>query len=428
MVASDQENGGLLAHRIEENLARLPPSRADYWIVKLPDNFRSGTAYSFTPKIVSIGPLHHGEPRLQAMETHKMRYLNFCLWYNPNITVADLVESLNGLEEKVRGTYNQAHFPRTFSSEEFVTMMLLDGCFIVQLFIFNWNKGTAATYDPEMFATAFLFTSVKYDLNLAENQLPFFLLEHLFNFILTDEQRGTHSFFDVVAKYFNYYVKMGGNILSERTGDQVKHLTDVLLNCFLPSTTYVVPSDKKRFDHLPTATELQKLGVRFKESENFNLLDITFINGVLAIPKITLSASTKSTFRNIIAMENCHPGSKYYVTDYMILMNYLINTREDVGVLISSKVIDSYFGNDEQVIQLFNSMRRGVIRNTTSSYYYGIIHELNVYSNRRWPRWKAQAIEDYFQTPLTVLSLIGALSVLICTIVGAVFTVLSFTK
>ncbi|KAL5698042.1 hypothetical protein ACHQM5_029130 [Ranunculus cassubicifolius] len=435
MVPSDQDNSGRWVHKIEENLrgvSDLPLSEEGNWIFKLPDNLRSGNQNAYTPKVVSIGPLHHGKSRLKAMEEHKYRYLKFCLCYNPNITVEDLFNSLNVLEETVRGLYDQEHFHQEFSREEFVTMMLLDGCFIVQLFVFaQADEDTARTYDPKMFTTGSLYKDVESDLKLIENQLPFFLLEHLYQVIfLNDEQRGTHSFFTVAVKYFHSYVKIGGNVILERNGVQVKHLTDILLNCFLPSVTYVAvaPSDSKPFYHLPTATELQKVGVRIKGSENINLLDITFTNGVLAIPKLRLSNSTESTFRNIIAMEQCHPGSNYYVSDYMVVMDDLVNTPEDVGVLISSKVINSYYGNDEDVTQLFNSITRGVTIRNTSSHYYGIIHEVNVYSNRRWPRWKARVRKDYFRSPLTVLSLFGALSILIGTIVGAVFTVLSFTN
>ena len=44
-------------------------------IYRVPKNVREVHKNAFAPKIISIGPLHYGDPGLRFMEEHKMRYL-----------------------------------------------------------------------------------------------------------------------------------------------------------------------------------------------------------------------------------------------------------------------------------------------------------------------------------------------------------------
>ncbi|KAH9741178.1 DUF862 domain-containing protein [Citrus sinensis] len=57
---------------------RYPSSEARC-IYRVPQTRRCFHPIDYTPQLVSIGPLHHGNPELQAMEEHKLRYLHHFL-------------------------------------------------------------------------------------------------------------------------------------------------------------------------------------------------------------------------------------------------------------------------------------------------------------------------------------------------------------
>ena len=115
-------------------------------IYRVPKNIREVHKNAFAPKIMSIGPLHYGDPGLRFMEEHKMRYLLRLLGPRtpenaeqaedlvPQVHQAILLEDLEGamseLEQKTRQCYTGAF---DIDSNDFVQMMVIDGCFVLEL-------------------------------------------------------------------------------------------------------------------------------------------------------------------------------------------------------------------------------------------------------------------------------------------------------
>ena len=66
-----------LVNDMKEMLNNLErPISTDCCIYRVPYHLRKLNEESYTPKVVSIGPFHHGNRRLQTMEKKKLRYLN----------------------------------------------------------------------------------------------------------------------------------------------------------------------------------------------------------------------------------------------------------------------------------------------------------------------------------------------------------------
>ena len=57
----------------------------------------------------------------------------------------------------------------------------------------------------------------------------------------------------------------------------------------------------------------------------------------LKIPRFEINDGTESLLRNIMALEQCHYPREAYVCNFMVLLDYLIDTREDVDLLIEKK-------------------------------------------------------------------------------------------
>ncbi|XXG88851.1 hypothetical protein AAC387_Pa12g1003 [Persea americana] len=99
-------------------------------IHRVPERLRRGENDAYEPRIISFGPYHHGETRLQAMEKYKWRYLEAILSHNPEIPLEHYINMIKEQEAKIRSCYSDAF--DFDSSEYFVKMMMMDGCFIVE--------------------------------------------------------------------------------------------------------------------------------------------------------------------------------------------------------------------------------------------------------------------------------------------------------
>jgi hypothetical protein len=64
-----------LASNMKELLKSLePPLSPECCIYRVPNNIRKWNEEAYTPQVISIGPLHHGDKRLKNMEKIKVRY------------------------------------------------------------------------------------------------------------------------------------------------------------------------------------------------------------------------------------------------------------------------------------------------------------------------------------------------------------------
>jgi hypothetical protein len=110
---------------------QVPPTRGGWPVSRVPAYVRQVEKEAYTPKIVSIGPFHHNEPSLRAFEDQKMRFLSSIQNQMSCRCVVLLENAMKEMEEKTRKCYSENF--QGINSDEFVLMMLLDACFIVEL-------------------------------------------------------------------------------------------------------------------------------------------------------------------------------------------------------------------------------------------------------------------------------------------------------
>ncbi|KAF1888360.1 hypothetical protein Lal_00036232 [Lupinus albus] len=144
-------------------------------IYRVPFDIRLLNQNAYTLKDISIGPFHHHNPRLQNMERHKLIYFNKFLELG-DVNLESLVIHVEEVEPSLRRSYADT---LDLIKEELVKIILVDSCFIIEFFerfYYNeWSKGDAFLLKP------WLTNKIRLDLVLIENQLPFFVLESLYN-------------------------------------------------------------------------------------------------------------------------------------------------------------------------------------------------------------------------------------------------------
>ncbi|KAI3892209.1 hypothetical protein MKX03_026871 [Papaver bracteatum] len=372
-----------LVSLIKEKMESVSPSLCIYVV---PEILRKGNENSFEPVLVSIGPFHHGKQGLEAMGKHKWRYLRALLSRKPNLesVLDDCVKTMKQLEQRARKCYEE---PINMSSNEFVEMMIVDGCFTIELFLTYSRKELRQRREP-IFANSWMLFSVRSDMILLENQLPFFVLQRLFELVPLPKQCD-QSLLELAFRFFRIVIPGDDDdILHEKFSREGNHLLDLVRNTYLPSYPKVKSKpDNEMYRNVNPAEKLMHSGIKFKRATNsISLLNIKFANGVLKIPPLKIHNYTNNLLRNLIALELCSVNSTMFITSYVFFMDGLIQSPNDVQVLRQHKIITNCLGNDEMVPEFFKKLVCDQNIVGKDNFYSGLCEQVNAY-NRRTHKW-----------------------------------------
>ncbi|XP_042482044.1 UPF0481 protein At3g47200-like [Macadamia integrifolia] len=169
-------------------------------------------------------------------------------------------------------------------------MVVMDGCFILQLL-----KTMAYGEKNHFVSNLSWYFKILADLIKLENQIPFFVLEHLYGLIFDRKELSfNHFIYARFLVYFAYGLQSSERLKSLPMPEGgVKHFLDLLRYVLVPSAPR---KSGGRFLPLTCcASELKSVGVKFekkKESDSTKtyLFDIDFNKdkGVLRIPTIVI--------------------------------------------------------------------------------------------------------------------------------------------
>ena len=154
-------------------------------IYRVPHGIRKLNKDAYTPRLVSIGPYHYGSPKLRNMESHKLIYFkSFTKRANADLEI--LVRIVQELERTIRSCYseNVKH-----GKTKLVKIILVDAGFILELFHRHFHNEWD---DEDLPLNHRLIFDIKYDLLLLENQLPFFVLDKLYNIAFCTHPSGNY--------------------------------------------------------------------------------------------------------------------------------------------------------------------------------------------------------------------------------------------
>jgi hypothetical protein len=413
-----------LVDSMGKDLRSLSPLSPECVIYKVPERLlRRVKKNAYTPKVVSIGPLHHcGNRALRAMEEHKLRYLGDFIRQTGE-RLEFFLDFVRNKEAKLRGCYAET---MQFSVDEFVKIILVDAAFVVEVLLKSFIPKLQDEND-RIFKKPWLIQDVWTDMLLLENQLPFFILEDLFGEVhwsqSDGEETATLTFNKLTEEFFKSRMESPG--IEDRweeicSGDfKIKHFVDLLRHLQLKPVKERSESEQMKLKKLtmPIVTQLHEAGVRFQVSRSKNLFDIIFDKkkGILKIPSFILSAETELTIRNSLAFEQCHYSEKH-INDYVIIMNRLVDTRKDIELLVKEGIVENRFSYTRELREgsnFLNKLADGAILDENNFYFASLSEELNAYYNTSWHKWKANLKQKYFITPWSDISLLAAVFLLI---------------
>ncbi|XP_043700237.1 UPF0481 protein At3g47200-like [Telopea speciosissima] len=477
-TASDTVSG--LVDSIQKELKELPSLPSNCSIYRVPKPLRKIKPGAYRPRMVSIGPFHRYKKHLQPMEAHKLRYLNDLLSRKSQPNLGDYVKAVTKLEYRARQCYSE--IIQLKSEDEFVKMMLIDGCFILELILRTNNPHEPRRRDDLILNATWMSQVIKSDLILLENQLPFFVLESLYKrFTGNSNSSGLDT---LISRFFQDFVpqpqsitpessqfrrisEVAKNVLisvtrwpsmkknqgevvdpllkveaastikdketpaaeePEEENSKAKHLLDFVRDLLLQSFS-AKPENRGKFALTRSATQLNEASVEFVKLPKTCLLNITFSKGVLKIPTMRIEDWTEPLLRNLIAFEQSHDDYSHEITDYAAFIDGLVNSPKDVELLEKKGIIESLLGEPEEVAALFNSLLKEVSPTIMDGNYYfsSICHELEEHYKIPRHKWKASLMRNYCNTPWAFISFLAAVFLLILTVVQTICSILQVT-
>ncbi|KAI6668253.1 hypothetical protein NL676_023798 [Syzygium grande] len=232
--ASDHHHGELVTS-ITNRMKQLSAVSVDCCIYTVRRSSGGGYEEAYTPRVVAIGPYHRDKEGLKPMEDQKLRYLQSFLQYNRRFGLEDYIKRIKSWEGRARKCYDKPIIP---DSNEFAQMMLLDGIFVIQLFLMQWNYKWRPSGDL-IFGKPWMINDVRRDMWLLENQIPFFAIQELFEMAYGSHQKHTPELLELTYR-------CRGVMESE-----VKHFLDAIRLLHLPSVRKAPYENHEMFKFIP---------------------------------------------------------------------------------------------------------------------------------------------------------------------------------
>ncbi|CAA7032881.1 unnamed protein product [Microthlaspi erraticum] len=408
---------------------KFPKDPEKCCIYRVPEILRSVNSEAYTPQLVIIGPLHHymktqalnslGDvPNTKSMgyvnlEEHKKIYLaKFGERLDGNETIDGFRRTIKQHEKIIRESYSES--TTWIESSEFVDMILHDSVFILEFNLRRIHRIRGMkTGDPLIDEPCVGFTIMN-DLMLLENQLPYFILSKLFDLIFPIVMPN-RTFRELIIFVFGFRDKIGNS-------SNFRHFTDLARCVRVEKLQGRAQPEFKHFEHMFNADKLHSGGVKFEVLAEELSLEVSFVNGCLKMPCLTISDRSEMTLRNIMALEQCHYPHTAHVSSYVLFMDYLIDTDKDVELLVEKGIIKSWIGEPSSVAKMVNKLGLGIA--DSGSYYYDIAVKVNAHYSS--PLTKSFAIlkRGYFGNMWLGTATVAAALLLLMTLVQAVSSVI----
>lgn len=420
---------------------------------------------AFLPQVVAIGPYHsdlgphhssfpdnqetqrYKDIAAKEMEKHKIVASTHVARTLPRADFCTLVEEFLKDISKVRDQYDLDLACRL--DEKLAYMLALDCSFVVEVMRCaaaaqdNTRRGQLQTGFNAYYCSRFprpLRKSILQDFVLLENQVPLFLLLKVIRIdrsCATDEQ-ALQDLGSLVAKFacevlpFNYQAedRFASEVYSEAYDlERRKHLLDCLYGIVTHAGDHAGKVQLvEKPSHFPSAVDLYNSGITFKPVELGNMRSIKYDarRAILHVPKVRVSDDTEKLLRNLTAYES-HLIDQVHVLSYLRFMNSLVDTAEDVALLVDMGIVAQDIGSNDEVACMWNNLCMNTMRVCTKE-YEDIAVRLVEHCQHKTNALKAEFTRTYLSRPWLVVSLLSGAALLIMTFLIMYYTVKLYLK
>jgi len=263
------------------------------------------------------------------------------------------------------------------------------------------------------------------DLLLVENQIPFFVLEALFDAFF----RGEVPRADLLRLLLRHLRPNGALLPGHQppspcnapTGP-IDHLLHLFHEAFVPRPPLAPPSSQASPQPprvIPCVSALCEAGVRFVRkppaASPRGMFDITFDarRGVMEMPPVAIDQASLPLLVNLVAFEQSRGHRKGSggapLTSYAALMASLVRTGKDVEELQRRGIADNMLSSDDgAAAQFFQSLGACSTIDYDDHLFAPLFADVQRYHDRSWHRHRARFIRDHCSNPWSVIALVLA--------------------
>ncbi|QCE06085.1 hypothetical protein DEO72_LG9g1096 [Vigna unguiculata] len=168
--------------------------------------------------------------------------------------------------------------------------------------------------------------------------------------------------------------------------------------------------DKRPAVTIQSVTELDDAGFHFKPVNSLQGIRFEVTKKILFLPVLKLDENSEVIMRNLVAYESLTRDTYLIFTRYVEIMRAIIDTPEDVKLLVQNKIIETKL-SDKVVTDLFNGMSTS-IRPTKTDELEEMILEVKIqYEESQW----LQKMVRYVYSSWKILTAIAAFSFFVLT-------------
>ncbi|KAF0892034.1 hypothetical protein E2562_012506 [Oryza meyeriana var. granulata] len=341
--------------------------------------------------------------------------------------------------------------------EDFLNMLLEDGCYILDKFVEpRAGGGGRRSKDVDV--------DVRHDIiYLAENQIPFFILEKINGIIGWSES--DKPLVGVFCSYIEQYVlKWYGYAIGRRCNGtpqpiHLLHLLHILLIGYQLQPAPTRDQSHETAIEMPPEPPHARRFLRWRRAKQYDMARVDLIGvdlisiselgpgpggetrsildvkpigrcgGVgLEFPSLYVDRETWDMLGNLIGLEQGNRKTlSQRVTAYCVLMSQLACTGEDVELLSRRRVADHLMANDKECAEGFADLCNGVIFNLDDpslNYLRTECVELDRRYRSRPSKWAAWMLQEYCRNPCVAVASVVAIIFIAFGVLQAVYTVL----
>uniref|UniRef100_A0A0D9V032 Uncharacterized protein n=1 Tax=Leersia perrieri TaxID=77586 RepID=A0A0D9V032_9ORYZ len=496
-AVADLEQGltGLTRHLLQyhqDEASTDESTRQRPRVGRVPPHVRNldGAAEGYTPKFVSIGPIHHGDDTLRG-HSHRLKvaYLHALIARRTRVdqTGIDDVAVLAALigykagvaavEDRARAFYKDDVCLPT--DQAFVDMLVLDGCFLIEHML---NLATGYE-EPLLHRTHWAPSQLHSDIIRFENQIPFFVLSELL--ALSPLSRDPHlescraAGAGAGGGREDFLRSIGVHCLLRKDDEELKdlptsdnihhllHLYSLALTkarlrrpaahagigatawralwkipiVTLMPVAYLLCSGGKeeeeneeeagtKLPNIPSATDLQRVGIKFKRAPrrpDGGFLDVRLEDGdTLVIPMVNIEQFTAPQLQNLIALEQATPELPDDCSCYAFFMDNLVANPADVALLESEGILKSNLGSHKAVVGYFNKLCRGNKLELEGNYLRSVFEALMERNRNPMYAWIRTLRKKYFSSPWGIIAMVVTLFVFASTVLQTYISIVQY--
>ncbi|XP_058747510.1 UPF0481 protein At3g47200-like [Vicia villosa] len=429
--------------------AREAPQSSRPKIQKVVKHLRNRNDFEkhFSPKYVSIGPIHHDNQNLRLGQSYKLtwaaNYFQHIL-QTPEFLHRKIADNIYELMSHYTDDVlaDTAVSLQGFSSleEKLSWVLFVDGCFLLN--ILRSIDPNRLNNENEVNMKVDQLVLVMKDVLLLENQLPYLVLKLLWH---NDSEE---ELIDTMINFLSCY--RWTSPVNKRTwwssgfheillNAPPTHLLDFQRKMILTKSNPKMEANnedmhwREEFFYIEskmmTHRNIQDLtagGIKLKSSGTRRTTDVGFSEGPFAaeltLPEIIVDDSTATSFLNLIAYEMCPDfENDFGICSFMVFMDSLIDSGEDVRILRSHGILSNLLGKDEQVADLFNTISTDLVYNTTT--YFEVRDKIHKHRFNKYKMWLVLGYQKYFSNPWAVIGFIAGSVALVLTFAQTWFTI-----